>query len=76
MALVAIPTDTRKGRMWYDLGMDDWVFEIDASTGKQIAGRVVAIGRDLPAARLAAAKARDRARERMAVMIEAITGAT
>lgn len=72
--LVRQPTDTRKGRMWYDLGMEDWVFEIDASTGTLIAERVVAIGRDLPAARLAAAKARDRAGERMAVMIAAITG--
>lgn len=73
--LVRQPTDTRKGRMWYDLGMEDWVFEIDASTGKQIAERVVAIGRDLPAARLSAAKARDRAGERMKAMIAAITGA-
>ncbi len=74
--LVRQPTDTRKGRMWYDLGMEHWVFEIDESTGKQIGERVVAIGRDLPAARLAAAKARDRAKERMAVMIEAITGSS
>jgi hypothetical protein len=60
--------------MWYDLGMEDWVFEIDASTGKQIGERVVAIGRDLPAARLAAAKARDRAADRMEAMVAAITG--
>jgi len=72
--LVRQPTDTRKGRMWYDLGMEDWVFEIDASTGKQIGERVVAIGRDLPAARLAAAKARDRAGDRMEAMVAAITG--
>jgi polysaccharide pyruvyl transferase WcaK-like protein len=72
--LVRQPTDTRKGRMWYDLGMEDWVFEIDASTGKQIGERVVAIGRDLPAARLAAAKARDRAADRMEAMVAAITG--
>lgn len=71
--LVRQPTDTRKGRMWYDLGMEDWVFEIDASTGRQIAERVVSIARDLPAARLAAAKARDRARDRMEAMIAAIT---
>ncbi len=54
------------------LGMEDWVFEIDASTGKRIAERVVAIGRDLPAARIAAAEARERARERMAAMIHAL----
>lgn len=70
--LVRQPTDTRKGRMWYDLGMNDWVFEIDQTTGAQIAARLVEIGRDLPAARAAAAKARAAAQERMAAMIAAI----
>ncbi|MGI8604301.1 MAG: polysaccharide pyruvyl transferase family protein [Verrucomicrobiales bacterium] len=70
--LVRQPTDTRKGRMWYDLKMDDWVFEIDHTTGAQIAARLVEIGRDLPAARGAAAKARRYAHERMAAMIAAI----
>jgi hypothetical protein len=70
--LVRQPTDTRKGRMWYDLGMSDWVFEIDATTGEQIAARLVQIGRDLPAARRTAARARDLAHEKMAAMIAAI----
>ncbi len=70
--LVRQPTDTRKGRMWYDLKMNDWVFEIDQSTGAQIADRLVQIGRDLPTARAAAAKARTLAHERMAAMIAAI----
>jgi hypothetical protein len=70
--LVRQPTDTRKGRMWYDLKMDDWVFEIDQSTGEQIAARLVRIARDLPDARAAAAKARALAHERMAAMIAAI----
>lgn len=70
--LLRQPTDTRKGRMWYDLKMDDWVFEIDDATGAQIAARLLEIGRDLPAARAAAAKARARAHERMAAMIAAI----
>lgn len=56
--LLRQPTDTRKGRMWHDLNMSDWVFEIDNTTGGQIAGRLVQLGRDLPAARAAAAKAR------------------
>jgi hypothetical protein len=59
--------------MWYDLGMDDWVFEIDQSTGAKIAGRLVQIGRDLPAARAAANKSRALAHERMAAMIAAIS---
>ena len=70
--LLRQPTDTRKGRMWYDLGMKDWVFEIDETTGAQVAARLMQIGRDLPAARAAAAKARAYAHERMAAMIAAI----
>lgn len=70
--LVRQPTDTRKGRMWYDLRMDDWVFEIDQTDGAQIAARLVQIGRNLPAARAAATKARTYSHERMAAMIAAI----
>ena len=32
-------------------GSTSWIFEIDDSTGAQIAERLVEIGRDLPAAR-------------------------
>jgi len=70
--LVRQPTDTRKGQMWYDLKMNDWVFEIDNTRSEQIAERVAEIGRDLPKAREAAAKARGYANERMAAMIAAI----
>jgi polysaccharide pyruvyl transferase WcaK-like protein len=70
--LVRQPTDTRKGQMWYDLGMRDWVFEIDQTSGAQIAERLVQIGRDLPAARHAAGQARACADKRMAAMISAI----
>jgi polysaccharide pyruvyl transferase WcaK-like protein len=66
------PTDTRKGQMWRDVGLSRWIFEIDDATGADIAGRVVEIGKDLPAARKAAAKARDYARARMAEMVNAI----
>jgi polysaccharide pyruvyl transferase WcaK-like protein len=70
--LVRQPTDTRKGQMWYDLKMNDWVFEIDNTTGDQIANQMVKIGRDLPGARQEAARARNYAHERMAAMIAAI----
>lgn len=70
--LVRQPTDTRKGRMWYDLNMNDWVFEIDETTGAQIAARLVQIGRNLESARASAAKARAYSRERMDAMIAAI----
>jgi hypothetical protein len=58
--------------MWYDLDMRNWVFEIDETDGEQIAARLVEIGRDLPAARQAAARARDLAHEKLAAMIKAI----
>jgi polysaccharide pyruvyl transferase WcaK-like protein len=74
--LLRQPTDTRKGRMWYDLNMNDWVFEIDDTTGAQIAARLVQIGRDLPAGRASAVRAREYSRERMAAMVAAIPGGT
>lgn len=63
------PTDTRKGQMWRDVGLEKWLFEVDDTTGKQIGEQLVEIGKDPPAARRAAAKARAFAHERMAVMV-------
>ena len=37
------PSDTIKGQMYYDLGMDDYVFEIEETTGEQIADRLMDI---------------------------------
>ena len=37
------PEDTIKGQMYYDLGYDDWVFEIMDTTGKQIADQLMAV---------------------------------
>lgn len=34
------PQDTIKGQMYYDLGFDDWVFEIEQTQGSQIASRL------------------------------------
>jgi polysaccharide pyruvyl transferase WcaK-like protein len=70
--LLRQPTDTRKGQMWRDLGLDRWIVEIDESTGRQIAERLVEIGKDLAAARKFAEKARTFAQERMAEMVAAI----
>ena len=70
--LLRQPTDTRKGRMWYDLKLNDWVFEIDQTTGAQVANRLLQIARDLPAARATAAEARALAQRRMAAMIAAV----
>jgi hypothetical protein len=67
--LVRQPTDTRKGQMWRDVGLNEWIFEIDQSSGAQIADCVAMIGKDLPAARVIAAKARDTAQAAMQAMV-------
>jgi polysaccharide pyruvyl transferase WcaK-like protein len=35
------PEDTIKGQMYYDLGLNDWVFEIEQSQGNQIAEKLM-----------------------------------
>lgn len=40
------PEDTIKGQMYYDLGFNDWTFEIDKTTGKQIAERLREVWKD------------------------------
>lgn len=40
------PEDSIKGQMYYDLGFDDWVFEIEQTTGKQIADRLREVWKD------------------------------
>jgi polysaccharide pyruvyl transferase WcaK-like protein len=67
--LLRQPTDTRKGQMWRDVGLENWIFEIDDRTGKEIAERVVEIGKNLQAARNLANKARTFAHEKMAAMV-------
>jgi polysaccharide pyruvyl transferase WcaK-like protein len=44
------PTDTIKGQMYYDLGFNDWVFEIDNTSGEQVSGRLMDVYRNYPAA--------------------------
>ncbi len=70
--LLRQPTDTRKGQMWRDIGLNQWIFETDDTNGQQIAERIIEIGNDLPTARNTAAKARKFAAERMAAMIAEI----
>ncbi len=40
------PEDTIKGQMYYDLGFDDWTFEIDQTSGKQITDQLRAVWQD------------------------------
>jgi len=37
------PEDTIKGQMWYDIGLSEWVFEIEQTTGQQIANRLLEV---------------------------------
>ena len=67
------PTDTRKGQMWRDIGLNNWIFEIDQTTGEQIAQRLLEIGRDLTAARTVAAKSLQFAKQKMQDMLAALT---
>ncbi len=52
------PTDTIKGQMYYDLGFNDWFFEIDQTTGQQISDRLMHVYNDYPAALLVVKQAR------------------
>ncbi len=70
--LLRQPTDTRKGQMWRDVGLERWLLEIDDVDGRQVADRLLELGRDLPGARGKAREALRFAREAMAVMIRAI----
>ncbi|MBI3855182.1 MAG: polysaccharide pyruvyl transferase family protein [Planctomycetes bacterium] len=66
------PTDTRKGRMWADLGLGDWLFEIDAAGGDQIAERLLSIQRDPARTQATLSKARDFAIARDRAMMETL----
>ncbi len=37
------PEDTIKGQMWYDIGVSDWVFEIEETQGEEIAAQLMKI---------------------------------
>jgi len=42
------PEDTIKGQMYYDLGLTEWVFEIEKTTGNQISERLMSVYADRP----------------------------
>ena len=66
------PTDTRKGQMWRDIGLERWLFEIDASTGAQIADRLLEMQRDREQTRLSFANAQHTVRDRCRRMMEVV----
>ena len=58
------PEDTIKGQMYYDLGLSDWVFEIEETSGKDISERLMGLYRDYPTAREKLAKAMEEVEKR------------
>ena len=54
------PEDTIKGQMYYDLGLADWVFEIEESEGEQIASKLIGIYKDYQGATDKLAEAMDK----------------
>ena len=66
------PTDTRKGQMWRDVGLGEWLFEIDEATGEGIAARLLEIHRSPDAVRQAVARARAFTAGRGRAMMDAL----
>jgi polysaccharide pyruvyl transferase WcaK-like protein len=69
------PTDTSKGQMWRDVGLGDWLFEIEGATGEQIAVRLLALHHNRQATEATVAKARAFTDARARAMMDAITEA-
>jgi polysaccharide pyruvyl transferase WcaK-like protein len=66
------PTDTRKGQMWRDVGLGDWLFEVDQTTGDDLAATVLAIARDRDGARAKVRQAQRITRDHLTAMMKAI----
>ena len=65
---------TNKGFMWRDIGLNDWLFDLDKPEEvARIAPTVLAIAKDPAAAKIKAAKARDMVRQRQAEEMRALT---
>jgi polysaccharide pyruvyl transferase WcaK-like protein len=67
------PTDTRKGQMWRDVGLQDWLFEIDDATGEQIAARLLDLQGQPERTAATVARAREFTSERGRAMMEAVS---
>ena len=67
------PTDTRKGQMWRDVGLGEWLFEIEPTTGEQIASRLLEIHGDPRLAKRRVARAQKFTAERGRAMMQAVS---
>lgn len=66
------PTDTCKGQMWRDVGLSRWLFEIDETTGEDIAGPLVAFATDRDGSREYLASAMGFVRQRQEVTMRVV----
>ncbi|WP_316811700.1 polysaccharide pyruvyl transferase family protein [Pedobacter heparinus] len=66
------PTDTRKGQMWADIGLEEWLFEIDFTSGNQIGDVLLEIHQNYSKALKKLAKAKDFVVDRQKVSIHQI----
>ena len=62
----------RKGWMFDDIGLGDWLFDIDATPAATVADTVLSLHAENPAARARAAAAMDRVRERQRHTLDVI----
>jgi hypothetical protein len=64
---------TSKGLMWKDIGLGDWLFDLDNEDEvKRVASAVAAIAKDPAAAKAKAAKAREFVQQRQRAMCESL----
>ncbi|WP_201301009.1 polysaccharide pyruvyl transferase family protein [Sunxiuqinia indica] len=66
------PEDTIKGQMYYDLGYDDWVFEIMETEGKQIADQLMTVHVNYKMAQEQIVKTNERIRKIYADAVELV----
>lgn len=66
------PTDTRKGQMYRDIGVPQWIHEIEEVEGKDIAATLLKIASEPTTAKTTVTAAHDFAHMKMKTMVEAI----
>jgi Polysaccharide pyruvyl transferase len=69
------PTDTCKGQMYRDIGVGDWFFEIEETTGESLWSRLAAIDRDPARAAAVIKNAMDLVEARQRRMTKALRAA-
>ena len=57
------PEDTIKGQMYYDIGLSDWVFEIEKTSGQEVADRLMDVINDYRGACIKLEQSMDYVRE-------------